>query len=68
MKVKLKGKKDDEAVHMDFGQMQAALQSGAYEIVEEEGERGPDVERGVWGEAPAEPETKDTKPKVKSGA
>ncbi len=61
MRVREKGRKDAEPVHMDFGQAQAALQSGAYEVVEDEGERGPEVRSGVWGDgppAPIEPEPK----------
>ena len=58
MRVREKGKKDADAVHMDFGQAQAALASGSYELVEEEGEPGPEIHGGVWGNEPAPIEAK----------
>jgi hypothetical protein len=42
MLIKEVGATDDTAVHMDWDQAQAALRTGAYELVKEPGERGPD--------------------------
>jgi hypothetical protein len=53
MQMREKGKKDGKLVDMDFGQVQDALASGAYEMVEVEGaERGPDIIGGSVGFAP----------------
>ncbi|GJE54573.1 hypothetical protein [Methylobacterium thuringiense] len=62
MRLREKGSKKDEGiVHMDFGQAQAALQSGAYEVVEEAGEAGPEIHGGSWGADPAPVEAKEVK-------
>lgn len=57
MRIREKGKKDD-GVHMDFRQAQNALAAGGYEVVPEEGEPGPEIHGGVWGNAPAPVEAK----------
>ena len=66
MRVREKGKKG-EPVHMDFGQAQAALAWGSYELVEDEGEAGPEIHGGVWNNEPVDAGAKDVKAKAEAG-